>query len=291
MFAVEDPADPLVPRALAACGATVRAIRVDREGLSADALPADARLVAVTPGWQYPSGGTMPAHRRASLLAWAEAREAIVVEDDRDGDLRYGGSSPPALQSSDDDGRVVHIGSFSRLIAPGLGLAYAVLPDRLVAPVRDRLAAEGLDAPRLEQRALASLLADGQLDRQVRRLRKALAERQAALVEALDQELPDLLAAAPAPAGRHLVARIRGTGVAAGHLSFRAREAGVAVTPLSRYESRPSGDERLLIGYAGHAPPAIAEGIRELRRAVRSVSSSTDRVRAASSGRRPAASP
>lgn len=289
--AVEDPADLSVARALAASGASIRRVPVDGQGLRTELLPADACLVAVTPAWQFPQGGTLPVERRRALLDWAERHRAVIVEDDRDGDLRYAGAVPSALQALDATGRVVHVGSFGRLCWPGLGLGYAVLPDWLVGEVRARVAAEGLEAPRLEQRALAAVIADGQLDRQERRLRKALMQRQAALLAAIGCEAADLLAAAPAPAGRHLVATIRASVWDAGRLSFRARAVGVAITPLSRYRSAPGPDRRLLLGYAAHPPETLAEGIAQLRRATRLADRPGGPVRLVASGRRPAAAP
>jgi GntR family transcriptional regulator/MocR family aminotransferase len=215
----------------------------------------------------------------------------VIVEDDRDGDMRYAGPVPPALQAMDGNGRVIHVGSFGRFCLPGLGLAYAVLPAWLVGEAQDRLVAEGLEAPRLEQRALASLLADGQLDRQARRLRKTLGERQAALLAAIGAEAPDLLAAAPAPGGRHLVATIRSARWDASGLSFEAREAGVAICPLARYRQAPGSDRRLLLGYAAHPPEALAEGIAQLQRVARLAGPLAGPVRLAASGRRPAAAP
>jgi GntR family transcriptional regulator/MocR family aminotransferase len=289
--AVEDPADPSVAQAFAASGALIRRVPVDGQRLCTELLPADGCLVAVTPAWQFPQGGTLPIERRRALLDWAERRGAVIVEDDRDGDLRYAGTVPPALQALDRTGRVVHVGSFGRLCWPGLALGYAVLPDWLVGEVRDRLGAEGLEASRLEQRALAGVIADGQLDRQERRLRKALVQRQAALLAAIGSEAADLLAAAPAPAGRHLVATIRPSAWDASRLSFRAREAGVAITPLSRYRSAPGPDRRLLLGYAGHPPEMLAEGIAQLRHVARLADRPSGPVRLVASGRRPAAAP
>jgi GntR family transcriptional regulator/MocR family aminotransferase len=289
--ALEDPSDPAIARAFAASGAQIRHVPVDGQGLRTELLPTDARLVAVTPAWQYPRGGTLPAERRAALLDWAERNRAIVVEDDRDGHLRYEGPLPPALQSLDRTGRVVHVGSFGRLALPGLGLAYAVIPARLAAQARERMAAEGLHASRLEQWALAGVLADGQVDRQLRRLRKVLAERQAALVAAVASEAGDLLSVDPAPAGRHLLATIRTGAWDGSRLSFRAREAGVAITPLARYRAGPGPDRGILLGYAAHRPEVILEGVTQLRRVARLAERLSGPVGLAASGGRPAASP
>ena len=97
-------------------GAQLVGLPVDEGGRPVDRIPADcrARLAFVTPTHQFPKGGTMPLARRLALLDWARGRQAVIVEDDYDGDLRYDGHSLAALQGVDGDGRVVYLGTFSK---------------------------------------------------------------------------------------------------------------------------------------------------------------------------------
>ena len=109
-------------------GARLIGLPVDDQGLPVDRIPADcrARLAFVTPTHQFPKGGTMPLARRLALLGWAREQGALIVEDDYDGDLRYEGHSLAALQGVDADGRVVYLGTFSKVLFPALRLGYLV---------------------------------------------------------------------------------------------------------------------------------------------------------------------
>jgi GntR family transcriptional regulator/MocR family aminotransferase len=116
----------------------------------------------------------------------------------------------------------------------------------------------------IEQRTLARVIAEGLFDRHLRRLRRRRAERQAVLLDTIADAAPNLLAASPAPAGRHLVVRIVRPGANATDVAARARAHGLRVTPLSARRIGPGPDDALLIGYAGIGPDRLREGIRRL---------------------------
>ena len=107
---------------------------VDAEGLNIATLPdaaAGARLAYVTPSHQFPSGAIMSLARRLGLLAWAERVGAYIIEDDYDSEFRYAGRPVEALQGLDRSGRVIYIGTFSKVLFPSLRLGYMVLPASL----------------------------------------------------------------------------------------------------------------------------------------------------------------
>ncbi|MEO8011193.1 MAG: PLP-dependent aminotransferase family protein, partial [Dokdonella sp.] len=110
---LEDPHYRGARQLFAAHGARVLGVRVDAEGIMPSALPAQARLAVVTPSHQFPTGALLPLSRRIELLQWATQRHAWIIEDDYDGDFRFGGRPLAALKSLDGDGRVIYIGSFS----------------------------------------------------------------------------------------------------------------------------------------------------------------------------------
>src|SRR5690606_24447444 len=132
----------------------------DDDGLLPASLPDDAsvRLVVVTPSHQFPSGGVLPLARRLALLDWARARNAVVVEDDYDGEFRYDAEPVEAIQALDVDQRVLYVGTFSKVLFPGLRLGYLVVPPELAdAFVRAKWLADRQSSP-LEQEALAMLI-------------------------------------------------------------------------------------------------------------------------------------
>jgi GntR family transcriptional regulator / MocR family aminotransferase len=115
VVAVEDPGYPPAQRAFTAHGNRVLGVPVDAEGLVVQALPDAARLVYVTPSHQFPLGVSMSLARRLALLEWAERVDAVIVEDDYDSEFRYAGRPLEPLQSLDRSGRVLYVGSFSKL--------------------------------------------------------------------------------------------------------------------------------------------------------------------------------
>lgn len=266
-LAVEDPWSPYLARTFAQARVPLAHVPVDDRGLLVDRLPDDARAVLVTPSWQDPGGGTMPVARRMQLLRWAAAHDALVIEDDADAEPRYQGHPQPSLQGLDDTGRVLYVGSFSRVLFPGLRTGYAVVPAGNVEAFLARLEAGGQGPGALEQRALALFLAEGHFERHLVRIRVHHAERQAALLDALACELGTVVSARPAPAGSHLVVRIEDVHLTATELATRARSLGVAVEPLSFSRHHPAGDQELLLHYARLTPDEIRAGIRVLARA------------------------
>src|SRR5262249_24529721 len=143
--------------ALAAAGARPVPVPVDEQGLvveSGRTRCPEARLVSTTPSHQSPTGVTMSLSRRMSLLHWARQAGAWILEDDYDSEFRFGGRPLEALQGLDHDGRVLYIGTFSKVLFPALRLGYLVAPTPLIEPLLLMRRCLALHAPMLEQMAL-----------------------------------------------------------------------------------------------------------------------------------------
>jgi len=266
-LAVEDPGGPHLHRTFTGLGVGLVHVPVDDRGLRVDRLPDDASGVLVTPSWQYPRGGTMPIARRLQLLDWAAARRAVVIEDDCDSELRYQGHPLPSLQGLDPDGRVLYVGTFSKVLYPGLRTGYAVVPEPAVRPYVAQLEAAYRGPSAVEQRALALFIADGQFERHLGRLRAAFAERQGALLAALADELGRVVSAIAAPGGTHLVVRIEDVRLTATELAGRARAQDVAIEPLGGSAHEPIPDREFLMHYGRLRPDEIRAGVQRLARA------------------------
>lgn len=155
-------------------------VRLRREGIDTGELAASgARLVYVTPSHQFPTGYIMPIGERIRLLNWAGQTGATIIEDDYDSEFRYFGRPIPALKGLDTEGTVIYMGSFSKVIPPSIRISYMVLPDRLLEIYRKRASVYNQATSTVEQLALARYMADGHLERQIRRLRKLYNEKHA----------------------------------------------------------------------------------------------------------------
>jgi GntR family transcriptional regulator/MocR family aminotransferase len=257
VIAVEDPSLPVHRLVMERAGAQVAPVRVDSDGIRvADLAATGAAAALVTPAHQMPTGVALSSDRRAELLAWARGG-GILVEDDYDAEFRYDRPPLAAMQGLAPDA-VVYLGSASKTLAPGIRLGWMVVPPSL----HDELAAEKLlddmGTGVLEQHALARLIATGAYDRHLRVLRRRHRERRDALVAALREHLPG--------------ARV--TGVAAGlHATVvldRRIDVGVLLRACAESSVGVHGPQpdRLFLGYANLAEPAIDEGIRRLAGAI-----------------------
>ena len=263
--AVEDPGYPLPRRAMQAHGCRVVGVPVDAEGLVVDAIPESARLVYVTPSHHYPLGASMSMSRRQALLAWAQRCDAMIVEDDYDGEFRYGGRPLEPLQSLDSSGRVLYIGSLSKVMFPTLRLGFLVAPSSLHSALRKARFVTDWHTAVGSQAAAESFIADGLLARHIRRTRRVYAERHEQVMKVLTRDFQGCVEPLPSSGGLHLAAFLATrTGTEDQVISRRARDAGVAVYPLSSsYVATPRPG--LLFGYGAIPTERIAEGLRRLR--------------------------
>jgi GntR family transcriptional regulator/MocR family aminotransferase len=262
--AVEDPSLPPHRAVLAGAGARVVPVPVDADGLRVDALARTAAAAAVvTPAHHFPLGMALAPARRSALVAWARDRGALIVEDDYDAEFRFDRQPVGALQALAPE-RIAYVGSASKALAPGLRLAWMVLPEALAGPVAEAKALADGGSPVLEQRVLARLLETAAYDRHLRLARRRMAARRAALVAAVAEHLPAATRVEGLAAGLHAVVRLPAA-VDAATLTAAARGRDVGVYPLAA-EGR---SDVLLLGYANLPEPALAEGVRRLAAALR----------------------
>ena len=259
-LALEDPSsgDDALPAARAA-GLEVTGIPVDRDGIRVDLLAASgADAVVLTPSHQWPTGSVLSAERRAAVLRWAAASGAVVIEDDYDSEYRYDRTPVGALQGMAPD-RVVYAGSASKTLAPGLRLGWFVMPGHLAEPMAEAKIAADRGSPALEQLALADLMAKGEFDRHLRRMRPVYRRRRDALLTALSRRLP-WLEPAGVSAGLHLVTWLP-PGLDERTVVDAAAGAGVGIEGVTPYRISHPGPGGLIFGYATVNEQAIAEGV------------------------------
>jgi GntR family transcriptional regulator/MocR family aminotransferase len=268
---IEDPGYLGTRAAFVGAGARLVPVPVDEEGLDVTAGAAHApaaRLAYVSPSHQYPLGVTMSLARRLALLEWASRSGAWVIEDDYDSEYRYAGRPLAALQGLDKDGRVIYLGTFSKVLFPSLRIGYIVVPPDLVDAFAAARGVLSRFTPSMDQAVLADFINDGHFARHIRRMRTLYAERQAVLVEAARRELDGLLEVNPHEAGIHLVGWLA-DGADDREASKAASEAGVDAQALSSFSIKHRSRGGLLLGYAGYDERQIRVGVRKLATALR----------------------
>ncbi|HYN83870.1 MAG TPA: PLP-dependent aminotransferase family protein [Pyrinomonadaceae bacterium] len=268
---VEDYGYIAARSSLVAAGARLVPVTVDEEGINVregERLYARARLAYVAPSHQYPLGVTLSLARRLELLEWASRAGAWVVEDDYDSEFRYAGRPLAAMQGLDSEGRVIYLGTFSKVLFPSLRMGYMVVPTDLADSFRNARALVGWCSPVVDQAVVADFINEGHFARHIRRMRTLYAERQAVMIEAAREHLGGLLEITPADAGLHLVGWLP-EGADDRAASDAAAARGLQTQPLSAFGAR-EGDRRagLVLGYAAFDEREIREGVTRLRAAL-----------------------
>jgi GntR family transcriptional regulator/MocR family aminotransferase len=262
--AVEDPQYQGTREVLRAAGARLLAVPVDRDGLRPDALPKNARVAFVTPSHQFPTGAILPLARRVALLDWAGRKDAVVVEDDYDGEFRYEGQPLESLQGLDSEGRVIYVGTFSRTIFSALRIGYLIAPKSLVAAFTAAKWLCDRHTATLEQETLAEFISTGMYERHLRRIRRRNTAHRAALLDAIREYLGGRVEVAGDGAGTHVVLWPVDERVAEDAVIRSAAGRGVGVYGIAGYFLGRASRSGLMLGYSRMNEQQIREGIRLL---------------------------
>ena len=267
---MEEPGYPGARQAFMTAGAQLIPTRVDHDGMNVAEIIGrrrDARAVYVTPSHQYPLGMTMSATRRMLLLNWAARSGAWIIEDDYDSEYRFGSRPIASLQGLDTDGRVIYVGTFSKVMFPALRLGYVVVPKDLVPAFSGARDAADIFSSTLYQAVLTDFIREGHFARHIRRMRMLYMDRRRALIKAIYLQMGDMLEVIGAEAGMHLVALLpRGTNDVV--VSRKAAQRGISAIPLSTCYQTPPTRGGLILGYGGANAHQIHDGIRKLKSSV-----------------------
>lgn len=262
---IENPGYRPTGSVLGAAGARLVPVPVDDEGLSYKsglALEPSPRMICISPSHQFPLGITMTLRRRLQLLEAARETETFILEDDYDSEYRYAGRPLAALQGLDQDGRVIYLGTFSKVMFPGVRLGYMVVPNHLLDSFLKIRTLMDAYPSSIGQAALADFIQEGHLAGHVRRMRPLYKERQQALIQALN-EITDDLQLSAADAGMHLVAKLR-VGLDDRIIANKAKKRGIQAPALSTYFQGKATNQGLLLGYAGVDQRKIQDAAKAL---------------------------
>ncbi len=272
---VEDPGYEAASLLFESYGAVLDPVAIDAEGLVTDDLPDEpgVALAYVTPSHQFPTGVTMPIERRLSLLAWAKANGAYIVEDDYDSDFRYDGPPLTALSGLDRDFCVIYLGSFSKSLGAGLRLGYVVLPPELVAPAIAAKSLASYGQAWLDQAVVADFFSTGAHTQHLRRMLKTYRLRRDLLVKSLQDAFGTTIELSGSDAGMHLMWTLPASFPNASVVAAAAARYDVGVYPLAaiggrRFREDSCSDRQLILGYSGLSLSEIVAGISRLTASV-----------------------
>ncbi|MGH2343100.1 PLP-dependent aminotransferase family protein [Segnochrobactraceae bacterium EtOH-i3] len=267
---VEDPGYVDARNILSATGATLRALPVDAGGVRLGPELTGCDLIHVTPSHQSPTSVTLGMERRLALLERAEREDFWILEDDYEHELNYVGAQRPALRALDSRGRVLHVGSLTKPIFPGLRMGFIVAAPGLIRELRALRRLMYRHPPALDQRAMALFLAEGHFDAHILRARQALARKWRTLFREVDRLLPDCRALATT--GGSAVWLELPAGVDGRRLATAAASRGVLVEPGDVHFAAPRDPCRYLrLGFAAIAHDRIAPGLSLLAEALAEV--------------------
>jgi GntR family transcriptional regulator/MocR family aminotransferase len=262
----ENPAYPGLTAVLGDCDIRIHRVPVDRQGIDIGmgitAHP-NARAAFVTPSHQYPLGMPLSMSRRTALLAWARENDSWIVEDDYDSELRYAGHPFPSMQGMDPT-RVVYLGTFSKVLFPGLRLGYAIVPEPLVDAFAGARVLMDRHSPTIDQHVLAAFMREGYFETHIRRIRSVYAERRAVLSAAIGKELLPWVSLQPSDQGMHLVIWLK-AGINDIQVAARAEAAGVVVRPISPMYAGKHRRSGLMLGFGGFPPDHLEMAVSRLR--------------------------
>lgn len=248
------------------------------------------RLVYLVPNFQNPTGRLIALDKRRRLLAWAERRDVLLIEDDPYGDLYFPDSTTPAetrpIKADDQGGRVVYLSSFSKTLAPGFRTAWLVADETIVAKCDVAKQAADLCTGALDQRIVHQAILDGVLDAQAARLRTHYQAKRTVMQQALEQQLGGLVSCM-APRGGFFLWATLAAPLDADAMLPRALAASVTYVAGSAFFVDGSGAPTLRLSFSHPTPERIVEGVSRLAAVVRAeLSAHSDPGSSAESGTR-----
>jgi len=258
---LESPGYPPTRGILEHMQITPVSVRVDHDGIVVSEglkLAPRARAAVVTPAHQSPLSVSLTLPRRMALLDWAAGNNAWVVEDDYDGEYRYIGRPLPALKSLDREGRVLYVGTFSKVLFPGIRLGYVLVPEGQVARFEKIAEVFAGSVPQISQAIVTAFIAEGHFARHIQRMRKLYAERRKVTAAGLQSALEKHMRIESQPGGMHLILRLQGRR-SDRRLVARMRTEGLYAEALSDWAVDHDMPSSLLLGFTNVGSQRTAE--------------------------------
>jgi 2-aminoadipate transaminase len=274
---VESPTYLGALQAWNAYGAQYIPVRADEDGMIVDELEAALRIgpkfIYILPNFQNPSGSTLSLERRHKLVELADRYGVPIVEDDPYGQLRYEGDHIPSIVSLDSEyrgpngghysGNVIYLSTFSKLLAPGLRLAWVIAPPEVIRKLVMTKQAADLHTSSFNQFVAHEVAKGGFLDEHVKLIRAIYKERRDVMFEMMEEVFPSGVTWSR-PQGGMFLWGILPEGMDSAEVLKRALEKKVAFVPGGAFHPRGGGDNTMRINFSYSSPDVIREGVIRL---------------------------
>ena len=225
----------------------------------------EAKLAYVTPSHQFPLGVTLSLAKRLQLLNWAKRKNRWILEDDYDSEFRYEGRPLASLQGLDTEGCVIYSGTFSKVMYPGLRLAYLVLPSlEMVEEFKKVKAMMDRQSPILDQIILSRFMSEGHFLRHLRKMRLLYDERQQTFINAVKELVGDYLMIKPNAAGMNLTGWVSKK-IDLQKLKTEIKKQGLAIPFIRDYAMESFNPRGMMFGYTAFTKYKIRTGLEKLR--------------------------
>ena len=243
-------------------------IDMDDEGVEVSQLEEKkVDIVHISPSHHYPTGIVMPISRRYELLGWASKGEGrYIIEDDYDSEFRYRGKPIPSLQSSDEKGKVIYIGTFSKAIAPAIRVSYMVLPGDLLDIYRRDCSFYSCTVSRIDQRILNEFIRDGYFERHLNKMRMRYRAKHDLLLAGLEPFKKQFVISGE-DAGLHLLLTAKGNVTEQELLERAAAEKVKAYGMSENMVEATMRKATVLLGFGSIDEAEMQEGLRRLQKA------------------------
>ena len=240
-------------------------ITLERDGISIKELDGMKKnLIYVTPSHQFPLGSILPVGKRMELINWAGKTESYIIEDDYDSELRYNSRPIQALQSLDENDRVIYVGTFSKALSPDLRIAYLILPDDLLLKYKDIYGVSNSGVSTLLQKALANYIKSGEYEKNLRIVSNFYKKKHDYIMSKLKRDGIELLGT---EAGLHFVMNIR-TKLKQEEIIEKMRKQDIGVYSTMRYwiNRERCPDNQVLVGFSSIPMDMLEKAMEEMNK-------------------------
>ena len=240
-------------------------LAVNEKGLQLEKISSlHSSMMYITPSHQYPFGTALSIQDRQKLLEWAVSRNGYILEDDYDGEFRYGQKTFPAIASLNQE-HVIYLGTFSKAFLPGVRLAYVVLPQSLTGVYKEMFQSFEHNASLLHQLAMAEFMRQGEWNKHIRRMRKVYRRKMELLKQELAYHLGGFCEVIGTNAGLYVLLKIETT-ISEEELIMKAKQQNVIVYPGDElFVDAYTSARFILLGFANLSEEQIVEGVEALK--------------------------